>query len=375
VRSLLVTNDFPPKVGGIQSYLWELWRRLPPDQTAVLTREQPGADAFDASAPVAITRIKAPLLLPTRRLVTAVNRLASEIDAGLVVFDPALPLGLLGPRIERPYAVIVHGAELAVGARLPFSSRLMRGVLARAGLLIAAGNYPAREVRRLIGGGGPEIVILPPGVDSCRFRPLGPDEIAATRRRFGLPEQGRLIVSHSRLVPRKGMDVLIEAAARLSVDRPDLVVVIAGKGRDERRLTKLKNRLQAPVELLGQVSEADLPALVGSADVWAMLCRTRWLGLEQEGFGIVFLEAAAAGVAQVAGLSGGAPDAVVDGKTGLVVDRPADVKVASDALARLLDDPDLRERLGRAARERAVKEFDYDELAAHLGRALDQLSA
>jgi phosphatidylinositol alpha-1,6-mannosyltransferase len=166
------------------------------------------------------------------------------------------------------------------------------------------------------------------------------------------------------------MDVLIETTAALRARYPDLRVAIGGSGRDEGRLQRLITRLDAPVVMLGRVADGDLPLLTAAADVWAMLCRDRWLGLEQEGFGLVFLEAAAAGVATVAGRSGGAGDAVLDGVTGLVVDRPGDVVPATVALRALLDDPSLRARLGTAARRRAVDEFDQDKLALRLGEAL-----
>ena len=367
---LLVTNDYPPKIGGIQSYLWEYWRRFPPGRTSVLTIDQAGAREFDAAAPHAIERERARMLLPTRGLVARVRQLARERGASLVVLDPALPVGLVGPKLGLPYAVVLHGAEVTVAARLPVTSQLLRRVLVGADLVIAAGGYPADEARRLAGEDLPEVAIAPPGVDVRRFHPLVAAEIGSVRRRFGLPETGRLVVSVSRLVPRKGMDVLIEASVSLAAERPDLVVAIAGAGRDARRLASLARRLDAPVRFLGPVSDEDLPGLVGAADVAAVLCRTRWGGLEQEGFGIVFLEAAAAGVPQVAGRSGGSHDAVVDGVTGLVVDRPGDVAVATKALAELLDDEGRRLRLGAAARRRACAEFDYDVLATGLDAVL-----
>jgi len=156
----------------------------------------------------------------------------------------------------------------------------------------------------------------------------------------------------------------------LAVTYPELTMAIAGHGRDRRRLERLTRRLCAPVRFLGEVPEGDLPALYACADVFAMLCRNRWGGLEQEGFGIVFLEAAASAVPQVAGDSGGAADAVVDGETGLVVDHPQRVEEAAAALARLLDDADERARLGAAARTRAETDFSYDVLATRLHRAL-----
>jgi len=370
VAHLLVTNDYPPKVGGIQSYLWEYWRRLPPGRASVLTIDQAGAEEFDVAAPHTIERVKARMLLPTRGLVARVRQLADDRGASLVVLDPALPAGLVGPKLGLAYAVVLHGAEVTVAARLPVTSRLLRRVLAGADLVIAAGGYPADEARRLAGEDLPEVVIAPPGVDVRRFHPLAAEEISSVRRRFGLPEAGRLVVSVSPLVPRKGMDVLIEASAALAAEHPDLVVAIAGAGRDARRLASLARRLDAPVRFLGRVSDEDLPGLVGAADVAAVLCRTRWGGLEQEGFGIVFLEAAAAGVPQVAGRSGGSHDAVVDGVTGLVVDRPGDVAVATRALAALLDDEGRRHELGAAARRRACAEFDYDILATRLDAVL-----
>lgn len=174
------------------------------------------------------------------------------------------------------------------------------------------------------------------------------------------------MVSVSRLVPRKGMDVLVRAAAKLSERHPDLTVAIAGTGREAERLASLATELQAPVRFLGAVPDDDLPDLYGCADVFAMLCRERWLGLEQEGFGIVFLEAAACGVPQVAGLSGGSTEAVEDGVTGIVVEEPGSPTAAAEALGRLLGDRELRARMGAAARTRAVDRFDYDVLASRL---------
>ena len=298
------------------------------------------------------------------------RRLSSAAGAGLVLLDPALPLGLLGRQLGLPYGVVLHGAEVGVPGRLPVSRQLLASVLCGASLVVAAGGYPAAEAERAAGGRLPPCVIVPPGVDHERFHPLDVEGKTAARRRLGLPTTGLLVVSVSRLVPRKGMDVLIEAVGRLSTVRPDVTLAIGGEGRDRGRLERAAHRHGASVRFLGRVSDADLPLLDGAADVWAMCCRERWFGLEQEGFGIVFLEAAAAGVAQLAGRSGGADEAVVDGVTGLVVDHPEDAEAVAAALARLLDDADLRERLGAEARRRAVAEFDYGALARRLRAAL-----
>jgi phosphatidyl-myo-inositol dimannoside synthase len=210
-------------------------------------------------------------------------------------------------------------------------------------------------------------------VDGGRFTPLDPEARRAARGRFGLPVDGPLIVSVSRLVPRKGMDVLIEAALRLRPSFPQLSLAIAGRGRDQRRLERIARAAGRWVRLLGGVPEDDLPALLGAADVFAMACRDRWGGLEQEGFGIVFVEAAAAGVPQVAGASGGSDEAVDDGVTGFVVERPQDPAAVAAALRRLLVDRDRRQRMGAAARVRATSSFSYDLLAPRLADALAEM--
>jgi phosphatidylinositol alpha-1,6-mannosyltransferase len=372
VKHLLVTNDFPPKIGGIQSYLWELWRRLPAEECAVLTTAHPGADAFDRAAPIPIERIDESVMLPTPALVRRIDQTARRVGADLVVLDPALPLGHLGPHLERPYGVILHGAEITVPGRVPGPRHALARVLRGAELVIAAGGYPADEGERAAGQGLP-IEVVPPGVDVERFRLPTPEERQEVRLRYGLRDDDFVVVSVSRLVPRKGMDVLIDAAARLGPLHPQLRVLIGGGGRDRGRLERRANRSGAPVRLLGRVDDAALPGLYGAADAFVMACRNRWLGLEQEGFGIVFLEAAACGVPQIAGRSGGAAEAVVHERTGLVVDDPTSESQLTHALRQLMTDPERRRAMGLAARERAVAEFSYDVLAAKLRRALAEV--
>ncbi|MCL4413921.1 MAG: glycosyltransferase family 4 protein [Actinobacteria bacterium] len=374
---LLVTNDFPPKVGGIQAYLWELWSRLDPSSFAVLSASSdPGASGFDERAAqrgVRIRRLGAKVLLPTPEVAREVRSFAAETGATLAVLDPALPLGALGPFLGFPYAVVLHGAEVTVPARLPVSRALLARVLRGARLAICAGGYPALEAARAAGDGMPDAVVVPPGVDTARFRPLAARSRPGAREALGLPAEGPLVVSVSRLVPRKGMDVLIRAVGALQTSFPGLTLAIGGEGRDRRRLESLASRLAVPAAFLGRVPDADLPALYGSADVFAMACRDRWGGLEQEGFGIVFLEAAACGVPQVAGRSGGAAEAVVDGETGIVLDDPRSPGGVATALRRLLADDDLRYRLGEAGRRRCVESFGYDLLARRLSAAIQKV--
>lgn len=369
MKHLLVTNDFPPKIGGIQSLLWEWWRRLPPESFAVLTSPHPEAASFDAAQPFRIERVREFALLPHPLMVRRVNALAAEIGADLVVLDPAVPLGLIGPHLDLPYDVVLHGAEVTIPGRVALTRPALARVLRSARQVIAAGSYPAAEGERAAGRPLPT-VIVDPGVDTERFRPLSASEILAARQRFGVDPDAELVVSVSRLVPRKGFDTLIRAAARLRPTRARLQVVIAGAGRDRRRLEALAGRLRAPVTFLGRVPHEDLPALYGAADVFTMLCRNRWRGLEQEGFGIVFLEAAACAVPQIAGESGGAGDAVAAGETGVMIDPPTDVRAVCDALVELLEDSERRAQMGAAGRMRAEVDFSYDQSARRLGDAV-----
>jgi len=369
MKHLLVTNDFPPKIGGIQNLLWEWWRRLPADSFAVLTSPHAGSAEFDAQQPFEIRRTREPVLLSHPWMVRKINQMAREVGADFVVLDPAVPLGIVGRSLKLPYMVVLHGAEVTVPGRLPISKHVLGRVLSGAQHIIAAGGYPAAEARH-VGGDALPITVIPPGVDTVRFRPLTENEKKTAREEFGVSQDAELIVGLSRLVPRKGFDTLIKAAAIVGAQRPNLQVLIGGTGRDSDRLKKLIESTRAPVKLIGRVSDESLPRFYGCTDVSAMLCRSRWGGLEQEGFGIVFSEAAACGVPQIAGDSGGAAEAVVDNVTGLVVSNPESVSDVVAAIVGILSDPSMRLTMGAAARSRACAEFDYDVLSTRLASVL-----
>jgi phosphatidylinositol alpha-1,6-mannosyltransferase len=383
VKHLLVTNDFPPKVGGIQNMLWELWRRLDPASFAVLTSPYEGSHAFDSAQAFRVERIREPVLLPHPLMVRRIEQLARDVDAKHVVIDPALPLGLVGRSLSLPYSVMVHGAEITVPGRLPGSRQALAHVLRGATRVYASGRYPAAEAKRAAGR-DLDVVQIPPGVDTNRFRPLDESERRLAREKFGVAPHAPLVVGVSRLVPRKGFDVAIRAVAAVAnrtrsamfqsgAQTPNLeglTMLIGGTGRDHDRLQRLINETGAPVRLLGRVSDDDLPLLYGCADVFMMLCRNRWAGLEQEGFGIVFAEAAACAVPQIAGDSGGAAEAVVDGETGYVVRDPSDVNAVAERLVALLADDRARTSMGMASRARVVTEFDYAVLVSRLRESL-----
>lgn len=369
MRHLLVTNDYPPKVGGIQSYLWEIYRRLPQDKVVVYTTPHPDSESFDQKQTHKIIRSKQRVLLPTRQVANQIRSLAEVENIDFIMYDPAVPIGILGPKIGIPYGVILHGAEVTIPGRVPIARSLIANVLQHAKLVVTAGDYSTKEAIRAAKQNLP-VCVIPPGVDIDRFKPLDEQARSNIRERFNFKDDDEVILTLSRLVPRKGMDVLISATSELVKTRPRAHLLIAGTGRDLRRLKALAQSTNAPVTFLGFVSDDEVAELYGMADVFGMICRVRWGGLEQEGFGIVFLEAAACGVPQIAGRSGGADEAVLEGETGFVVDNPTDSNAVKQALEKLLTDSETREEMGRNSRARAEKEFSYDYLAIKYWEAL-----
>ncbi|MHB1090447.1 MAG: glycosyltransferase, partial [Ilumatobacteraceae bacterium] len=185
MKHLLITNDFPPKIGGIQNLLWEWWRRLPPKSFAVLTSPHKDSESFDAEQDFEIHRVPEPVLLPHPLMVRRVNRLAAKFGADFIVLDPALPLGLIGPSLNLPYMVVVHGAEITVPSRLPVARQALSYVLRRAEHVIAAGGYPA-TVARHVAGNQLSLTLIPPGVDIRRFVPLDEFHRASARDEIGV---------------------------------------------------------------------------------------------------------------------------------------------------------------------------------------------
>ncbi len=377
VKHLLVTNDFPPKVGGIQNYLYELWRRLDPKSFVVVTTLHSNADAFDAQQDFEIVRLPYKRFLPTPWLAKKIREVAEEHSVSFIIWDPALPVGLLAPKVGMKYGVVLHGAELTVPARLPITSGWMVKILSNARFVITAGQYPRSELEQLFSRANkdlPEVFEIPPGVDPVRFEPLSVEMRNNFRKSLGVGDGEFLVSSVSRLVPRKGMDVLIGAVSLLQDAHPELKVAIAGIGRDQYRLRRLIRRRHASVQLLGRVAEDELPFLLGASDAFAMLCRSRWAGLEQEGFGIVFLEASSCGVPVVAGYSGGSTEAVTHEHTGFVVYKPKSTRKTAEAISMLITNDQLREKMGTNGRHRALNDFSYNLLSEKLGKCLASIN-
>lgn len=378
-KTLIVTNDFPPRPGGIQAFLHNMALRLDPERLVVYAstwkRGRQGAEAtaaFDAEQPFEVIRDRTTMLLPTPRVTRRATELLRAHGCTSVWFGAAAPLGLMAPALRRAGArrlvATTHGHE-AAWAQLPVSRGLLRRIGAGTDTLTYLGEYTRS---RIAGALGPEAAArmahLPPGVDEKTFHPGSGG--AEVRARLGLSERP-VVVCVSRLVPRKGQDTLIRAMPRVLAGHPGAVLLVVGGGPYEKELRRLAERtgVAASVHFTGAVPWAELPAHYGAGDVFAMPCRTRRGGLDVEGLGIVYLEASATGLPVVAGDSGGAPDAVLDGETGWVV-RGGSVEETAERVGMLLADPELRERMGRRGREWVEEKWRWDLLADRLRQLL-----
>jgi phosphatidylinositol alpha-1,6-mannosyltransferase len=376
-RVLLVTNDFPPRPGGIQSYLGEFAGRLAgagSHSVLVYAPQWKGADAFDDSAEAAgyrVVRHPGTLMLPGPAVDARMRRMIGEHGIDTVWFGAAAPLALLAPRARLAGASRVlastHGHEVG-WSMLPVA----RSVLRRIGDGTDVVTFVSRYTRsRFASAFGPaaRLEYLPPGVDTDRFRP-DPAARAELRARYGLGERPTAVCL-SRLVPRKGQDALIKAlpSIRRRVDGAALVIVGGGPYLDTLRNQATDCGVAEHVTFTGGVQAAELPAHHAMADVFAMPCRTRGAGMDVEGLGIVYLEASATGVPVIAGLSGGAPETVRHNKTGLVVDGRSVDEVA-EAVVELLADRDRAAAMGAAGREWVTSQWRWDTLAARLADLL-----
>jgi len=377
-RVLLVTNDFPPRPGGIQSYLGEFVARLVNTAAHSVTVYAPqwkGADAFDTGAAAAagyrVVRHPGSLMLPGPAVDARMRRLIADGGVDTVWFGAAAPLALLAGRARqagaRRVVASTHGHEVG-WSMLPVA----RSVLRRIGEDTDVVTFVSRYTRsRFAPAFGPaaSLEYLPPGVDTDRFKP-DPAARRELRDRYRLGDRPT-VVCLSRLVPRKGQDMLIEAlpSIRRRVDGAALVIVGGGPYLDSLRALARRCGVADHVRFTGGVPAAELPAHHALADVFAMPCRTRGGGMDVEGLGIVFLEASATGVPVIAGRSGGAPETVRHNETGLVVDGRSVSEIA-DAVAGLLTDRDRAAALGAAGRRWVTAEWRWDTLAARLADLL-----
>jgi len=367
---LIFTNDFPPRQGGIQSFVFELAQRLPADRLAVYCSDYPGSADFDRELSYPVLRHPGGLLTPTpkarKRIIDAVRQFGST----KVWYGASAPLGLLASSltdvgVTRQVAT-THGHEVG-WAKLPGGRQALRRIGDNVDVVTYLGEYTHK---RLAEAFCPHARMrqLTPGVDTDTFHP-GIDG-AAIRERYGLGRRP-VIVCVSRLVKRKGQDALIETLPRIRAQVPDAALLIVGKGPYEPELQKIATQhgVSEHVVITGPVPYAELPQHFAAGDVFAMPCRTRRLGMDVEGLGIVFLEASATGLPVVAGNSGGAPDAVQAGVTGEVVDG-RDLDAVASAVSAILLDHDLANRYAKAGRSWVEQNWQWDQMAQRLSSML-----
>jgi phosphatidylinositol alpha-1,6-mannosyltransferase len=371
-RILVVTNDFPPRTGGIESFVLAMAERMPPDEVVVLTARQRGDREFDARLPFEVVRDPTAVLLPTPGVARRAAEVARSRGCDRVWFGAAAPLGLIAPALRR--AGVERTVATTHGHEVWWSSvPLTRSLLHRIGEVNDVVTYLGEFCRNRIAAAlSPQararMVRLTPGVDDEMFRSgAGREEVRARYRLGGRP----VVVCVSRMVARKGQDVLVRALPLIRERVPDAALLLVGdgprRGQVERLVTGLG--LADHVVMAGQVPWSATPAYYAAGDVFCMPTRTRRGGLEPEALGICYLEAAATCLPVVAGDSGGAPDAVLDGENGYVVPG-RDVAAVADRCARLLTDRSLAERFGRRGRDWVAGSWRWDDLAVRLQRLL-----
>jgi phosphatidyl-myo-inositol dimannoside synthase len=347
-KVLVLTNDFPPRPGGIQFFVHALAMSLPPESVIAYAPAWEGAAQFDAGLPFPVVRHPTSLMLPIPSVARRAERIVEAEGCDTVVFGAAAPLGLLAPGLRKAGAkrliALTHGHETGWAA-LPVARAILRRIGDSVDTVTYLGDYTrVRLARALPPGAAARMTRLTPGVDTSEFYPGAGGK--AVRERLGLGDRP-VVVCVSRMVPRKGQDTLIHAWPLVLATTPDATLLLVGDGPYRSRLERMARHLgvDGSVVFTGAPSRAELPGYFDAGDVFAMPCRTRRRGLDVEGLGMVFLEAAATGLPVVGGDSGNSADAIRDGETGYVV---SGVSVAdlADRLKRLLNDPCAAKAMG-----------------------------
>lgn len=367
MRHLFVTNDFPPKTGGIESYLVALCSGFPPADVVVVAPARAGHEDIDAALPYEVVRVGGRYMRAGSSSRRAVVDAATSHEVDAVHFLNALPLGRMARHVRsatgKPVTVFAHGSEVLTRARFPVLRRSLRRVLTTADLVFAVSRFTQDAVSRITKDQA-RAAVLHPGVDVERFSLAVSGARVREKHRLG----GRFTVLFvSRLVKRKGAEILIRALPRI----PKTHALVVGTGPEVSSLRRVAEDVDVAgrVQFVGRVSDEELPEYYAAADVFCMPCTDRYGGLDTEGFGIVYIEAAACGIPSVAGACGGSVEAVEDGETGIVLADPTPAAVA-EALARLGRSGSLRARMGAAGRERAERGFAPEVLAGRLEREL-----
>lgn len=370
-RLLVVTNDFGPRAGGIESFVQALIERLPHGTAVILTSHQAGSQDFDrdfsSRTGALIIRDRSRVLLPTPRVTRKAKELLSEHQIDRVWFGAAAPLALMAQSLRRSGASIIvattHGHEVW-WAQVPVMKWAIRKIGNSVDWLTYLGDYTATKLSRALSTAGQQrLTRLTPGVDIEHFRPVAAHPIRAQI-------SGPVLVCVSRLVHRKGQDRLIAALPiiRRTIPTASLLLVGTGPLLDKLRQLAIKEGVADAVHFTGRVPYEDLPSYFCAGDLFVMPTRDRLAGLEVEGLGMVYLEANACGLAVLAGRSGGSPDAVLDHQTGLIVND--DVEELAARCVELLSNPERLEQMGQAGRRWVQESWQWSTIAAEHQRLL-----
>lgn len=374
-RTLVVTNDFPPRAGGIQAFVHGVLLHQPPDSVVVYAPAWKRAGQFDAEQPFPVIRHRTSLMLPEPMVLNKARDIAAEYECDRLLFGAAAPLGLLAPRLRSrgmgPIVAITHGHE-AAWASTPGARSVMRSIGDSVDTVTYLGEYTrSRIAAALRPPAAARMRRLVPGVDAQTFHPRVRAEGARVRERLGLSTRP-VVVCVSRLMPRKGQDTLIRAWPAVQRKVPDAALLIVGGGPYRSRLDALvaETGVQDSVVMTGTVPWESLPSHYAAGDVFAMPCRTRNRGWDVEGLGIVYLEAGAIGLPVIAGDSGGAPDAVLDGRTGYVVPG-SDLSAVAGRVGELLQDPVKAAAMGEEGRRWVQREWTWPTISGRLTDLLE----
>lgn len=362
---LFVTNDFGPRTGGIETFIIGLIERRPFGSTIVFTSAQENSQPHDAQwlekFGVRVIRDNSKILLPTPRIAKKLSQIIKSEKIKVAAFGAAAPLGLLAHSMKRAgitrIIALTHGHEVWWAKIFPFNL-LLRIIGSQVNSLTYLGEFTKNAISAsLTKKASAAMVKIAPGIDTDHFAPQD-----ATQLRANLGLSGKkVIVCVGRLVHRKGQDHLIEAMPEILKSIPDAHLLLVGQGpylkELENRVSKLN--LSASVTFIGRIQYAQLPQYICVGDIFAMPSRSRLMGLEVEGLGIVYLEASSCGLAVIAGDSGGAPDAVVQGKSGVVVNGVDNSAIAQAAI-NLLINSDQRVAMGSFGRNWIIENWRWE---------------
>lgn len=374
-KILFITNDFGPRAGGIESFIIGLIQHSTLSPITVYTSSQGDTREYDASWQadygVQVIRDPAKILLPTPRVNHSISRIIKELEIDVVVFGSAAPLAFMSAACRRAGAkkiiALTHGHEVWWSKVFPFTL-IMRRIGSTTDVLTYLGEFTRRAISRsLTLRAASAMVKIAPGIDTEHFSLVDSTQLKAS---LGLSEK-RVIISVGRLVHRKGQDKLIESMPVIVQEIPNAHLLLIGEGPYRDYLTKLvrKHHLEDFVTFIGRIQFAQLPSYICLGEIFAMPSRSRFAGLEVEGLGIVYLEASACGLPVIAGASGGAPDAVIDGVTGVVVDG-LDCAAIAVAAIQMLENPIQSQKMGLEGRRWVVEEWRWQIWADEFAKLL-----